>query len=356
MPYCRRCGTQLADDAHFCQKCGTPVINAPYVYQAPLAPSKPMRNDPLIVGVIVLIAILVAGVVVAALFSATYATVNISQSYRDDTVGISKLNFNLQSEALKINVSTQNATQNNNFLVTLDGTASKGINGGSGSPIQVEFHNDTIGNELTVTMKITQSSVYSRYNVECDIYVNPGIISNLNITSQAGQISLTVDKPATFQSLNLQSQEGAVRANLDNVTIAGNTTLRTQAGSVNLRINQVKVVGNNTVSLRANAGAVDMAITQTKTLEGNLRVNAATNLGSVNVNLVIDGDVAARLVSQTNLGNIHTDLQHFSGNQSLIESDNYPAVSNIEIDSTTNLGNINLDAVYQSSNEPSLRN
>jgi hypothetical protein len=99
-----------------------------------------------------------------------------------------------------------------------------------------------------------------------------------------------------------------------------------------------------------------MDITQTKTLQGNLQVNAITNLGSVNIGLIVDGAVGAKLASQTNLGSIHLDVQHFSGNQSPIQSDNYPAVSNIEIDSRTNIGSININANYQSTAGPSFRN
>ncbi len=320
------------------------------------APTKPIRNDPLIIGAIVLIAILVVGVVVAALFAASYATVNISQSYQDNTVGINKLNLNVQTEALKVSVFTQKVS-NNNFLITLDGTASKGVNSGSGSPIQVELNNDTVaGNELTITMRITQSNVFSRYNVQCNIYVNPDVIRNLNVTSQAGQVSFTADKSVTFESLNLQSQAGAVQANMENMTVAGNINLRTQAGSIDFRMNEAKVEGNNTVTLQTNAGSVTMDIAETKALQGNLMVNAVTDLGSVNVGLVVDDGVGAKLVSQTNLGSVHVDVQHFSGNQSPIQSDNYPAASNIEINSKTNLGSININANYQSSTGPSISN
>ncbi len=90
MPYCRRCGTKLADDAHFCQKCGTPAIDT-YTSPTPQAPMKPTRNDPLVIAAIVLVAILVGGVVVAILLTASFATVNINQSYQDNTIDINKL-------------------------------------------------------------------------------------------------------------------------------------------------------------------------------------------------------------------------------------------------------------------------
>ncbi len=138
MPYCRRCGTKLADDAHFCQKCGTPVV-VTYTSSAPPAPSKPARSEPLVIAAVVLIAILIGGVVVAVLLTASFATVNINQSYQDNTAGIKKLNLNVESQALKVNVFTQNITQSNNFLISLDGTASKGINGGSDRPHPSSF-------------------------------------------------------------------------------------------------------------------------------------------------------------------------------------------------------------------------
>ena len=119
---------------------------------------------------------------------------------------------------------------------------------------------------------------------------------------------------------------------------------------------QATLQGNQTVTLHSNAGSVSMDINQAKTLQGNLQMNAVTELGSINVALQIDGDVGAKIISQTNLGSLHLDVQHFSGNQSPIQSDNYPAANNIEINSRTNLGSILINAAYQSLNGPSLRN
>jgi hypothetical protein len=90
-------------------------------------------------------------------------------------------------------------------------------------------------------------------------------------------------------------------------------------------MNQAKVEGNNSIILQTNAGSVNMDISETKTLQGNLQVNASTNLGSINLGLVVDSGVAAKITSQTNLGSIHIIQQNFSGNQSPIQSNNYPA-------------------------------
>jgi hypothetical protein len=356
LPYCRRCGTKLDEDAHFCHKCGTPV--ATYLPPPPPpTPIKPIRKKTVIIAAIALSAILIVGLIVVTLLSAPFSTMNFNQSYQDNSSNINRLNLNVQIDEANVNVFTQKVN-NSNYILTLTGSGSKSPfgDGNNDSPIIVAFHNGTANDVLTVAANITKSAAFSRFNMECNIYLNPAIKLNLNVISKAGQISLTADKPATFESLNLQANAGNVQTNLQNVTIIGNVILETQAGTVDFRTNQIIIEGNNSIDLHSNAGSINMDITQTKILRGNIQINASTDLGSINIDLVIDGDVGAKIISQTNLGSINVNEQHFSGNQSPIQSDNYPAVSNIEINSRTNLGNININTVYQSLVAPSIRN
>lgn len=357
MPYCRRCGTKLDETAYFCYKCGTPVA-LPYAYLPPPPPKPqvPLRKDPVIVMAIVLVSILLASVFVAILLSAPFATINIEQTYQDNTANIDTLNLNFQSSAAKVTIFTQKINDNN-FLIAIDGQASKGMfNGETGNPIALTTYNDTEDGVLTVTVILEESTAFSRLTVDCTIYVNPELKLSVNVTSKAGQVSLTADKEATFQNLNLQSSAGQVQANLQNATIEGNLSLKTQAGRVDFRVSQVKVEGNNTITLQANTGSINMDINETKTLQGNLYVNAITDLGSINLDLAVDSGVAAKVTSQTSLGSIHVTQKNFSGSQSPIQSNNYPDQSNIEINNKTNLGSININANYQSATSPNNRN
>jgi len=357
LPYCRRCGTKLDENANFCNKCGTPVA-LPYTSLPPPPPKPigPLRKDPVIVVAIVLVSILLVSVFVAVLLSAPFATINIEQTFQDNTANIDTLNLNFQSSAAKVNIFTQKINDNN-FLIAIDGLASKGMfSGETGNPITLTTYNDTEDSVLTVTVILEESTAFSRLTVDCTIYVNPELKLNLNVTSKAGQVSLTADKEATFQNLNLQSSAGQVQANLNNATIEGNLSLKTQAGRVDFRISQTKVEGNNTITLQANTGSINIDITETKTLQGNLNVNALTDLGSINLELTIDSGVAAKITSQTSLGSIHVTQKNFSGSQSPIQSNNYPAPSNIEINNKTNLGSININANYQSATSPNNRN
>ncbi len=224
MPYCRRCGTKLDEDAHFCHKCGTPI--ATYVPSIPATLPVPLRKEPIIMAAIVLTSILVVGVVAAALLTTPFSDVNIGQTIQDETANVEKLNLNFESSTAKVTVFAQNV-DNNNFVISISGSASKAIFGGeSGPPVQVTIYNDTVNGVQTVTVKLEQSTAFSRYNVVCTIYVNPALTLNLNVTSQVGQVSCNSEKPTIFDSTNLQASTGAVVANLQNVTVAGNVTLR----------------------------------------------------------------------------------------------------------------------------------
>ena len=355
LPFCRRCGTKLDDSAHFCQKCGTPVVT--FAPAAPAKPVRPLKKEPLVIATIALIAILVTAVIVSAIIFTPFSPIIFNQTNQDSHLGINTLNLNFQANTAQVTVITQNIT-NQNILIKTSADGSRSIFS-SNNPVEVTFTNQTAGNEITINSKVTEGNelpTTGNLHVTCTIYVNPALKLNINITTQAGSISLISEKSATFQSINLHSNAGEVQANLQNATIAGNVSLHTQVGTVNLGVRQAALQGNQTVTLHSNAGSVGMDITQVKTLKGNLQVNAITELGSVNVALQIDGDVGAKIISQTNLGSIHLDVQDFSGNQSRIQSDNYPAASNIEINGRTNLGSININAAYQSSNGTSMRN
>lgn len=356
MPYCRRCGTKLDEDAHFCHKCGTPVAVFVPVPVAPTKPVRPIRKEPFVIAAIALIAMLIVAVIVSAVIFAPVASLNFNQTNQDSHSNVDTLNLNLQADSAQVDVITQNIT-GQNILIMTSATGSRSIFG-STNFVTVAFSNETENNVLTINTKVVDTNVpfISNRHVTCTVYVNPSLNLNLNVTTQAGKITLSSQTPATFQSLNLHANAGNVEATLQNATIAGNFTLQTQAGTVYFGSSQANVLGNQTVELHSSAGSINMDITQTQTLQGNLQVNAVTDLGSVTVGMQIDGAVGAKIVSQTNLGSIQTNVQHFSGNQSPIQSDNYPAASNIAINCRTNLGSININATYASSTGPSLRN
>lgn len=353
MLYCRICGAKLEDDARFCYKCGTPVATFP-----PPPPTRSIGKDPLVVTAIILIAIVVVAVIVSAIILAPLHPVNFSQTNQVNQPNINALNLNFQADVAEVNIIAQNLT-GRTILINTSAKGSTGILG-STNPIQVSFSNETAGNTLTVKSKIANvdQSLFSRnLKVTCTIFINPSLRLNLNVTTETGQITLTAAEPATFESLNLKSTTGIVQANIQNGTaIEGDISLKTTTGTVSFRMNQAVVQGNDTVDLQTTTGSIDIDIAENKTFFGNVQVNATTTTGTVNLEMHIENGVGAKIESQTQLGEIRTNLDNFSGDKSPIQSDNYPADGNLLINLRTNLGGIYINAAYQSSNVPTIKN
>jgi hypothetical protein len=320
-------------------------------------PAKHLRKDHVMVGAIVLIAILLTAVIIIAVAAIPFSSFDFNQTNRDEHPNIKTLNLDFSADVGEVNVVTQNVNDYN-ILIYVSANGSSSL---LRSPnVEVTFSNETVGDVLTVTSRVKVeggSSLLSvGVDVDCIIYVNPALNLNLNVTSDIGQVSLTAQEPATLQSINLHSNTGTVQANLqENVTVAGDISLQTTLGSVYYRMSETNVEGNCTVNLQSNLGSVEMDITQTTVLNGNLKVNTDTTMGSINVGLTIDGDIGAKITSETNAGSIDTNVKNFSGDQSPLQSNNYPATSNIEIDNHANLGSININAAYQSTTIPIVR-
>lgn len=351
MPYCRYCGAKLEEDARFCHKCGTPVATF-----TPAAASSPMIRSSLIIPAVILLAVLLTAVIVSAIVIAPFQPVNFNQTNQVSQPNITTLVLNFQADSAQVNVFTQSLAGK----TILIGTSAKGTMGifGSSNPVQATFSNETVGNTLTVTSKVTNQGFFGyAISVTCNIYVDPSLNLNLNITTKTGQISLIADRPATFESLNLKSTTGLIQANIQNGSaIAGDMLLKTTTGEVAFRINQANVEGNRTINLQTTTGTVDMNIAENKTLAGNVQVNAVATTGTVNLSLLINNGVGAKIDSQTQIGQITTNLKNFSGNKSALKSNNYPDESNFLIALKTTLGTININASYQSASGPNTRN
>jgi hypothetical protein len=92
-----------------------------------------------------------------------------------------------------------------------------------------------------------------------------------------------------------------------------------------------------------------MDLRENQKLSGNVTLNARTTTGSVNLSMVIDNDVGASIESSTVIGGINEDVEKFSGNETLLQSSNFPAGSNFLVTLRTTTSGININAVYEAS-------
>lgn len=348
MPYCRRCGAQIEENARFCHKCGTQVVN----YFTPTAPikSKPIHKDPFLLAVIGLVVILVTSLIVTVVLVVPVSPWNISESFEDKNPNVKTLNLNFDTNVGQVNVATMKIGENNvHILVKADGA--RGILGETDVPVTVSFDNQTVGDVLTLNSKVQLDSKFgSQAKVVVSIYLDPDLILNLNVSSTTGQVSFTGDKPTEIRYLNLETTTGTVQAHLHgNLTVAGNISLKTTTGEVHYRMSELDILENCNLNLQSTTGSVYMDFTQTRLTQGNIKVDIATTTGSINIGLKID-EVGAIIRSQVgSFGDIFAETKNFSGEKNMLQSNNYPAETNIEIDNTVSgFGDINIQANYQS--------
>ncbi len=349
MPYCRKCGAKLDEKARFCHVCGTPVTA---VTAATRPTARKRRRQFYVLPVAILVAILLSAIVVCALFFLPFHPVDFNQTNQVPDADVDSLRVDFQSDVAQVNVFFKNLSSN---MVILNVTAAGnvGILDDPNRAINVTFNHETADNSAIVTASVTRVTRWPllyTLNVTCDVYIDPAAKLSLYVRSGVGQIVMNADTNITLQDLNLETTTGSVNANLSKgVTICGIVSLKTTTGSVQFRMDRAQVVGNVSVNLHSTTGLVNADLTENQQLSGNVTVDARTTTGRVNLSMVIDDDVGARIESQTVVGGINLDVQRFSGNQTSLQSDNYPAGSNFLVTLSTTTGGIHISAIYEAS-------
>lgn len=365
MPYCRKCGTKLADDAQYCYKCGAQVVPAVQTTPSPPSrsstfeaqPSRPLRKNPFFIPVMLIIAVTLSALILAAVASAPLNQVNFSQQNEIVKSGQTRLNLNFYADIGDVYVYTNLTGQN---MVVMDVSAVGGTSiFGPGNPVTFKVADSTANGTQFVSANVSSSMVFplaGNLRVVCKIYINPEADLTLNVKSVVGTVQMDAGSQAKISMLKLEAVTGEAKLNLQGAAVEGNLRLKTATGNVWFSINQASINGNCTVDLNAGTGNVNVDVTQTRRFNGDLQVNGRSGTGNIYLDrLLIDGEVAARIQSSTGLGQINVDVKNFNGNQSPLQSDNYPSICNINMDFNTGVGNVNLKAVYQTGILPTVR-
>jgi hypothetical protein len=349
MTYCRKCGAKLDEDAKFCHVCGTPV--------APVAtgvmPSAPKRTRHIyLILVIILIAVLLTTLVIAALLLLPFYPVHFNETKQVPKADMNIVLVDLQVDVANVNVSFKNLP---NSMVILNVTAegNVGIFDDPDNALNVTFNHQTANNSEVVIASVSRVGrwpISYALNVKCDLYVDPSVNLSLNARSSVGNIVMNADTKTTLQNIELETTTGSVDVSLSkNVVVANFISLATTTGTVQFNMNNADVSSNVSVNLRSTTGSVNVDLAATQNLLANVTVNARTTTGGVNLSMEIDNNVGGRIESHTDIGRITVDVQKFSGNQTPLQSNNYPAGSNFLVNLKTTTGGINICAAYGSS-------
>jgi hypothetical protein len=357
MPYCRKCGAKLADDARFCYNCGTPVTDP--VRETPrTSQTRPLRKNPLFIPVMIIIALAISALVITAVASAPLTPVNYNQQNQIGQSSQGKLNLDFQADIGDIYVYT-NLTGGSMVLMDVSASGGSSLFGGK-EPVTFTVQNSTVNGGEVVTAHVSALHSFpfaGNLHVVCKIYVNPQVDLTLNVHSGVGEVYMDADSDVEISSLTLETTTGNTCLDLQKgAAVTGGLKLSTATGNVKFSMNQANITGDLVFEFNSGTGDIDLNMTQTQKFNGSLQVNGHTGTGDISLNrLLIDGEVAAEIRSNAGLGKINVAMKNFNGNQSPIQSNNYPAASDIDMNFNTGVGNINLNAEYQTVSLPSLR-
>jgi hypothetical protein len=347
MPYCRKCGAKLDENARFCHVCGTPV--APVAATRPVAPRR--RRPAYLLPVIILMVVLFVALVASALIFLPVNPVHFNQTDQVPKANMNYLFLQLQTDVANVNIFFQNLPGNIAVLnVTADGSV--GILDDANRAVNVTFSHQTTNTSEIVQAKVSRATrwlISYSLKVNCDIYIDPSANLTLHVSTNVGNIMMDAETEMSLITLDLQTETGNIDCTLSKgVIVAGDVSLRTVTGNVQFRMDEEDAVNRAYVNLQSTTGSVNLDLAANHMLSSNVTVNARTSTGSVDLFMVIDNGVGARIESATDLGKITVDVKRFSGNQSPLQSNNYPAQSNFLVNLKTSTGGININADYGS--------
>ncbi len=344
MPYCWKCGAELKEDDKFCSACGTPV-------GAPKAePERRMKRKPIGTLAIILIILFVSAAVIVAIALMPIRAVDISES-RDVPyqTGVNTLDLDFTADVAQVNVAFEDLSGK---LVTLDVSVTGRVGVfGSSDVLDLTFDSTRDGNVLTVTSEVDIVSRYSwSLNVTCHILIDPSMKASLDVKTSTGGIILNTQAGVVLDYLSLEATTGGVEAKLvEDMRIDGDISLMTTTGGVKLSWDNVIVTKNRLVNAVTTTGGVDVDINQDEELAANITLKAEATTGGVDLTIAIQDDVGAKIESSVTTGGIDINRRvGFSGEESALQSDNYPANTNFDVTLKTITGGIDIDAEYTS--------
>jgi len=303
------------------------------------------------VAAIVLIALIaVAAVLALFLVFLPIRTVNISECREVPfTAGVNTLNLSLDADVANVNIVFENLADR---LVMLNTSMTGGV-GIFYEPamLQVTLDHSVSGNVLTVTSTVNTPFGWVRpmfLNVTCDLRIDVSLASSLDVKTGVGKIVLLSEPDVTIDFLNLESTTGGIDAQLpENSIVNGDVSLRAVTGGVDLAWRNVVVANDIIVTARTTTGGIKVDISQDSRLQGNVTVTTEATTGGIDFSVDIDDGVGAKIQSSVTTGSVRVTRQvRFSGVESSLQSDNYPATSNFNVTLKTVTGGITLDTKY----------
>jgi hypothetical protein len=217
------------------------------------------------------------------------------------------------------------------------------------------FEKTVVDNVLTVTSELDVAdlvwpSSFMNLNVTCDLRIDYTLNASINIKTSVGRIVVDTRSGTVLTATSLETTTGSVEVTLvTGVILSDDISLTSTTGGVKLNWNNIIAKKDLQLDITTTTGSVDVDIEQDSRLQHEVTLNAAVKTGGVAFNIDLQGAVGAKIESTVTTGGINIERQiGFSGTNAQLQSDNYPADSDFEVNLQTTTGGINIDAKHTS--------
>lgn len=311
---------------------------------------------------IALIAIVVIAVVIAVIAALTFSPIQtvgpVTRGMSVPSVsGVDVLNLDLTADVAGVTIKFEDLTEEwelPSIILNASASAKVGVFGSADflDRYMPVWQDETEGNVLTVTVEQDVDSIswprFSSLNVTFDIRIDPSMNASLNVMTETGGIVVDTQAGVVLESLTLEVTTGGVEARLvEDVVVAGDVSIEVTTGGVKLFWDNVVVPDDVRVDAKTTTGGVEVDVEADERLQGDITLNAKATTGGVAFAIDIRGDVGAMITSSVTTDGIDVDRRvGFSGSPALLQSSNYPAAHNFDVDLRVTTGGIEIDAKH----------
>jgi hypothetical protein len=230
-------------------------------------------------------------------------------------------------------------------------TSTEGSSGYVGGEPDINFTviSGLIGANLTVSVLLNMDTGPTVSYDESDIMVtiDRSLPTFLEVEVDVGDVEIAVPLNSTLTGASVHADVGGLHVHLEEGAIAGDMDLRSDVGSVNVDCSNAVFTEGVVVTAETGTGSIYLELEMSSPPESNVTFDCLANVGSVNLNLLVAGDMSAEITSQVNVGEIETELVGFSGMDVHLVSGNHPDIWSVELLLETDVGSVHIDAEWR---------